>query len=466
MTNGTRPKAASRLIRFGAIGTTAALALAGTSLAAAPAQAATTPSVSVSPSVDVNPDGATITVNGTGFDKVRNSGNGVYVLFGPKIDDYYTNAAAYSAQAWIAGSKMNADGAFSTTLDVKAKYTDGNGKEVDCLKQECRVVTFAAHGASLTDRSQDTFTPVKFKSATPPVSTPKLAVTPAAGADPAGQTFTVTGTGFDAARDGGNGIYVAFGPKNADWNTNPAPYQATKWVRTNPAPSPGQAKLNADGSFTLTLDGMKAKYKNKDGVEFDCAIGTCHVVAFAAHGSPDRSQDTFVPVAFKAPTVPPGPGTGYQVITTDVQGGPLTLGVGGTDVALPGVTLNGKDAFTGGALNPLTVSDARGTNAGWTLTGQASDLTAAGGRIVGDNLGWTPTAKSVTGTLPTGGTAPQVSAGGKADPGAGLGRPRTLCSSAAGASAGSFECGGDLKLGVPGITVPGTYTGTLTLTLI
>ncbi|MFI6587542.1 hypothetical protein [Embleya sp. NPDC050493] len=465
MTNGARPQPANRLIRFGAMGATAALALAGVSLAS-PAQAATTPSVSVSPAVDVDPDGATITVNGTGFDKVRNSGNGVYVLFGPKIDDYYANAGAYSAQAWVAGSKMSADGAFTTTLDVKAKYTDGNGKEVDCLKQECRVVTFAAHGASMTDRSQDTFTPVAFKNGTPPVRTPGLAVTPATGADPAGQTFTVTGTGFDPVRDGGNGIYVAFGPKNADWNTNPAPYQATKWVRTNPAASPGQAKLNADGSFTLTLDGMKAKYKNKDGVEFDCSVTTCHVVTFAAHGSPDRSQDTFLPVAFKAPTVPPGPGTGYQVITTDVQGGPLTLGVGGTDVALPGVTLNGKDAFTGGALNPLTVSDARGTNAGWTLTGQASDLTAAGGRIVGDNLGWTPTAKSVTGTLPTGGATPQVTAGAKAEPGTGLGRPRTLCSSAAGASAGSFECAGALKLGVPGITVPGTYTGTLTLTLI
>ncbi|WP_439675488.1 hypothetical protein [Embleya sp. MST-111070] len=463
MTNGTRHRPASRLIRWGAIGATGALAVAGVSLAS-PARAAGTPAVSVSPGVDVDPDGATITVSGTGFDKTRNSGNGVYVLFGPKIDDYYTNAGAYSAQAWVAGSKMSAEGAFTTTLDVKAKYTDGNGKEVDCLKQECRVVTFAAHGASTTDRSQDTFTPVAFKNTTPPPA-PKLTVSPAAGANPDGQNFTVTGTGFDPVRDGGNGVYVAFGPKGTDWNTNPAPYQATKWVRTTPGTSPGQARLNADGSFSLTLDGMKAKYRNKDGVEYDCAVTTCHVVAFAAHGSPDRSQDTFVPVAFKAPTNP-GPGTGYQVITTDVQGGPLTLGVGGTDVALPGVTLNGKDAFTGGALNPLTVSDARGTNAGWTLTGQASDLTSAGGRIVGDNLGWTPTAKSVTGTLPTGGTTASVTPGTRADPGTGLGRAHTLCASATGTSAGSFECGATLKLGVPGTTVPGTYTGTLTLTLI
>ncbi|MYW03537.1 Htaa domain-containing protein [Streptomyces sp. SID3343] len=470
MANGTRPLPANRPIRWGATAAVAAIALAGVGLAVPTAQAAGTPAVTVTPNVDVDPAGGTVTVKGTGFDPNINNKFGVYVVFGP-ADAAVTDAAAFGAQKWVrpggtpspSGDNMNADGSFTTTLDIKAAYTDGNGKAVDCLVTQCQVITMAAHGSP--NRTQDTRTPVGFKGTTAPV-TPKLAVTPATGAKPDGQTFTVTGTGFDPVRDGGNGIYVAFGPKNADWNTNPAPYQATKWVRTNPAPSPSQAKLNADGSFSVTFDAIKAKYKNADGVEINCATVGCYVVTFAAHGSPERNQDTFVPVAFATTPNPPGPGTGYQVITTDVQGGPLTLGVGGNNVTLPGVTLTGKDAFTSGALNPLTVADARGTNAGWNLTGQASDLTAAGGRIVGDNLGWTPVAKSVTGSLPTGGAAPQVAAGAKAEPGSGLGQARTLCSSAAGASAGAFECGGELKLGVPGVTVPGTYTGTLTLTLI
>lgn len=471
MANGTRHLPASRPIRWGVSAAVAAIALAGVGLAA-PAQAAGTPAVTVAPSTGVDPAGGTITVNGSGFDTTINNGWGVYVVFGPHNADYATNAAAFQSSKWVrpggtasaGGDAMTADGSFSTTLDITATYTDGNGAEVDCRIVGCKVITMAAHGSKV--RTQDTFTPVAFKGV-PPVATPKITVTPTTDANPAGQDITVVGSGFDATRDGGNGVYVAFGPKNADWTTNASVYQATKWI-TGPTGTtiPGQPKMDADGNFTVTLTGMKAEYTNKDGVEFDCTVTTCNVVTFAAHGSADRGQDTFVPVAFEKAVVPPGPGTGYQVITTDVKGGPLTLGVGGTDVALPGVTLDGKDAFTTGALNPLTVSDARGTNAGWNLTGQASDLTATGGRIVGDNLGWTPTAKSVTGSLPTGGAAPQVTAGAKAESGTGLGQARTLCSSSVGASNGAFECGGELRLGVPGVTVPGTYTGTLTLTLI
>ena len=60
-------------------------------------------------------------------------------------------------------------------------------------------------------------------------------------------------------------------------------------------------------------------------------------------------------------------------LTLSVAGSSVTLSVAGSSVTLPAVA-NG--AVTSGALNAATVSDLRGTNAGWSLVGQAGDFTA------------------------------------------------------------------------------------------
>jgi X-Pro dipeptidyl-peptidase len=165
-----------------------------------------------------------------------------------------------------------------------------------------------------------------------------------------------------------------------------------------------------------------------------------------------------------------GPDGAYQLITADVQPGALSLSVANSLVTMPTVTLNGYDQFVTGALNDATVADGRGTGAGWNLTGQVSDFVGSNGVIVADNLGWTPNASVITGTLPVppGTPAGAVVAGDTATPGTGtgLGNARSLCSSPAGSSAGAFTCGGSLNLGVPGSTRSGTYTGVLTLTLV
>ncbi len=166
----------------------------------------------------------------------------------------------------------------------------------------------------------------------------------------------------------------------------------------------------------------------------------------------------------------PGPGSGFEVITADIKGAPLALTVpAGSTITLPQTTLTGFDLVISGTLHPVTVVDPRGTSAGWNLVGQASDLVGPNGLIVADNVGWNPTAQVVSGTLPAApGEATEVTAGAPAVPGSGTGlaNARNLCSSAAGVSGGAFTCGGDLKLGIPGSTRVGTYTGVLTLTLI
>ncbi|MEV0396325.1 HtaA domain-containing protein [Polymorphospora rubra] len=290
---------------------------------------------------------------------------------------------------------------------------------------------------------------------------PAVTVTPATGVDPAGTTATVTGSGFDPQAANGNGIYVAFGPKNdADYWVNSRRYKSVKWVNKNvTTPGGGQDILNADGTFDTTLE-VAARYTDGNGNEVDCTAVQCYILTFAAHGSADRSQDTFTPVSFTTPVA----GSADQEITAEVrQTGPLTLAVAGSTVALGAVEPGGTAT---GALNTVTVRDQRGTNAGWSLVGQVEQFTGSlGGTIAADNLGWVPNASFVADGLVS--TPGVVTPGAPANPGegTGLGTARTLCSSAAGASGGQFECGAQLNLGVPASSTPGDYTATLTVTL-
>lgn len=285
---------------------------------------------------------------------------------------------------------------------------------------------------------------------------PAVTVTPSSGVDPSGATVTVEGAGFNASANGGVGIYVAFGPKHdADYWTNAGYYKSVKWVRQG-----GTDTLNADGTFSTTL-AVSATYTDGNGAAVDCTAVQCYVLTFAAHGAADRSQDTFTPVTFTG-SGNPGGGSAQQEITARVsQTGPLTLTSAGAAVALSAAN---PGAVATGALNAVTVKDLRGTNAGWNVVGQVENFTSAlGGTIAADNLGWAPSASVVDDGLV--GVAGVVTAGGVANPGSGLGTARTLCASAPGASAGSFQCGANLNLGVPAATAPGDYSATLTLTL-
>ncbi|GAA2735868.1 WxL domain-containing protein [Actinocorallia aurantiaca] len=293
---------------------------------------------------------------------------------------------------------------------------------------------------------------------------PGITVDPSSGADPAGQTLTVNGSGFTA---NALGVYVSFGPKNADYHTNANAYQKTKWVRVGATPSAGQDVLKADGTFSTTLE-VSASYTDGDGNAVDCLKTQCYVLTFAAHGSADRSQDTFIPVNFTGQTTDPGtgePGTGNpgnsgstaeQTITAEVsQGGSLSLSVAGQSVTLSSASRGGNAT---GALNTATVTDTRGTDAGWSLVGQVGDFTSTEGRTIpGSNLSWTPSAAST-------GDGSQ----GQATPGqavTGLDQARTLGSAEGGLSGGIFDLGAALDLKIPAGASTGTYTGTLTLTL-
>lgn len=462
---------------------------AGLALVPTPASAAGAPAITVTPSTGANPAGQALAVSGTDFSTTVGGSQGIYVAFGPDPAtlpaDWFSNAGYFQATAWVhpnstttpsaTNQPMAADGSFSFSL-TKADgsaitaaydYVDAASvsHHVDCTTQTCGIVTMAAHGS--TNRTQDTFTPISFA---PAVQTPTITVTPSMGADPAAQVYTVRGSGFSTA-PGTPGIYLAFGykdPGNPNWYTSGSLYETAKYIRqTGPSPETNTGgRLNADGTFEVTLkksDGspLTAAYTGSAG-PVDCTQVQCSVLTFAAQGSAVRTQDTEVPITFASATA-------AQTITATLNGGPLTLASSGSSVTLPAVTLNGTDQSTSAALNPLTVTDQRATGLGWNLIGQTTAFTGPNGAIVpAANLGWAPTASVITGTLPGDPNAPaaSVSPGANVVPGMGLGSAHTLCSAPAGSSTGAFTCGGLLTLGVPANARAGTYTATLTLTLV
>ncbi|QKW38054.1 hypothetical protein HUT06_31990 [Actinomadura sp. NAK00032] len=147
------------------------------------------------------------------------------------------------------------------------------------------VVAVAAAGAGLV-------------AVAPPAHAASLRVSPTANLAPGGQQVTVAGSGFDAARNNGFGVYVVFGPRRGDFHRNANAFASAVWVHRGGSGA-GQARMSAAGTFTVTLR-VKAKYTDGDGRAVDCAATGCYVMAFAAHGVPDRSQDAFVPVSFRA----------------------------------------------------------------------------------------------------------------------------------------------------------------------
>jgi len=214
-----------------------------------------------------------------------------------------------------------------------------------------------------------------------------------------------------------------------------------------------------------------------------------------------------------------------QIIVIPVTGADLTMGqpgrssvtdlldhtVAGSSCSGPAIRLNGKPQNACGALRPITVVNARGTDASWSLTGQISDFLDASVPptttcdtpasysnhcIPGGNLSWGPLAAVAHDVVP--GDVAQVTAGpavappavlaavlqasgplagtklqaspvAEPAPTAGLHNgAQTLCSTASTQSGGTFDCGANLVVAVPASAfAPGApgYQATLTLTL-
>lgn len=213
-----------------------------------------------------------------------------------------------------------------------------------------------------------------------------------------------------------------------------------------------------------------------------------------------------------------------QIVVQPVVGTTMTMDKVPGFLVMSPVVLNGAEQVSTGLLNTITVNNARGTAAGWSVTAYVTDIGAAGSPtfsplpgvtvplcsnggagpllgtpaaptpaadrlcIPGDNLGWTPTAAVAHNDIP--GDVATVTAGAASaaspaewlaalvaksnlpDPSTGVDGlggllgSTTLCAAPVNQAGGTFTCNASMYLGVPASAGEGQYTGGLVLTLI
>ncbi|WP_037272243.1 hypothetical protein [Kibdelosporangium aridum] len=129
-----------------------------------------------------------------------------------------------------------------------------------------------------------------------------LSASNATGLNPAGETITVTGTGYDPSK----GYYVALCqvPDDYHYGENPTPCLGgngqggsgvgpSAWVTNTPIGGNPTTPIAADGSFTTQIR------ITQSGTNLDCSVVTCAVVSKRDHlGLGDRSFDVFIPVSW------------------------------------------------------------------------------------------------------------------------------------------------------------------------
>ncbi|MFB7464338.1 beta-xylosidase [Streptomyces sp. NPDC056224] len=162
------------------------------------------------------------------------------------------------------------------------------------------------------------------------------------------------------------------------------------------------------------------------------------------------------PAAFTVIGVAPPP-SGTQKITATVEPGALGMTQAGEAITL-GAVPYGDGGGAPGRIGTVTVKDARGGPAGWSLIGKVTDFTGPGGlRIPGGSLSWTPTCAAAEGSP----SRCRAGSAGTVGPDGAV-----LASTPDGPLAGgTFTVDAAVTLQVPPYTPPGAYTAVLTLTL-
>ncbi|WP_285506202.1 substrate-binding domain-containing protein [Actinokineospora sp. NBRC 105648] len=176
----------------------------------------------------------------------------------------------------------------------------------------------------------------------------------------------------------------------------------------------------------------------------------------AAQARATRDQLTAIPGATAGPRDCAGPQPpARQDITTVVQPGELLISVTPGAVVLPppAMTPDGAIRLTAGSLNPITVTDTRAGDPGWSVSGQVTDFTGTEGTIGAANLTWKPVVVDHS-------PVQVVTAGPPAD----LSTSRILATATRGA--GTAHLTADVELRVATSVPAGTYSATLTLTVI
>ncbi|MGI5511613.1 phosphate ABC transporter substrate-binding protein PstS [Streptomyces sp. CA-106131] len=177
-------------------------------------------------------------------------------------------------------------------------------------------------------------------------------------------------------------------------------------------------------------------------------IKSCQNPTFSTDGTNTLLETAPYPSACDRVSSSPCDGTApgvTQSITTTLEPGALAISIAGSPhVELPSPVLDSSGEFlhTSGQMTPVTVSDTRPGNIGWTASGQVGDFTGPAGSIIdGSSLTWAP-------AIVDRGNVQSVTAGALVVPGdgSGLKDARTL---ATGIGPGVADVGAGLDLDAP-----------------
>lgn len=181
---------------------------------------------------------------------------------------------------------------------------------------------------------------------------------------------------------------------------------------------------------------------------------TTAVVAYeGAAWTPERGSGPAAYTVIVAAPMPPG----SQKVTAVVEPGELGMTQEGDAVTL-GAVPYGDGGAAAGRIGTVTVKDARGGPAGWSLIGKVTDFTGTGGvRIPGASLSWTPACAAAPGS-------PSACTPGSTGT---VGPDGAVLASTGDAAlvGGTFTVDAAVTLQIPPYTPPGAYTAVLTLTL-
>ncbi|WP_285506205.1 hypothetical protein [Actinokineospora sp. NBRC 105648] len=142
-----------------------------------------------------------------------------------------------------------------------------------------------------------------------------------------------------------------------------------------------------------------------------------------------------------------------ESISVAVVPGELVISVDLRPLRLPAVAREGGWYTASGVLSPVTVTDTRAGNPGWSASGQLSELVGESATVGAEWLSWSPVVVDQS--------AVQVVTAGPSM--AGLGSSRVLALAGPDAGRGTAHLTAGLHLLV---RAPGPYAATLTLTVI
>ncbi|MCR2794038.1 endo-1,4-beta-xylanase [Microbacterium sp. zg.Y625] len=142
----------------------------------------------------------------------------------------------------------------------------------------------------------------------------------------------------------------------------------------------------------------------------------------------------------------------------------LTVADYGDGVKLDSAQNAGDRLRFTGSLPTITVTDSRNdeqaSDGGWSTSGQSTSLVSGERTLTADHLGWTPKVLTPRPGVTAGAWVPTVLSNGP-----GLATAQRLAAATADGRYGSTQLSAGLVLDVPVGTAPGTYRGTLTVSL-